>query len=476
MNDERPAPASLEAERMLLGQMMRDPDDVLVVVRDLALKPAHFYSPANAALFGLMLRMADAGEAIDPTVTVPDRVMQGGHSERYGGLEYVVELPDRVPATANAQVYAQLILDKAARRSLLETLDKAREAAYALDTAAEAIEQVAGAIGEIRRPGRQRGVWLATATSQVLDENDKIAKSPESQYLRSPWPEVNSVLRVSGGDLVIVAARPGMGKSAFVLNWLLGNAVKGDVVGLFSLEMSRRQIVNRTLAMRSGITLSKIRTPKMYTDTDWDTLGKVEAELFGDRDRGETGVRMLLDDTPGLTIDEIAAEARRWVYLRGAQALAVDYLQLMRGERGVPREQQISGISRGLKLLAKELDVPIFALAQLNRDVEDRNPPRPIVSDLRESGSQEQDADAIVLLYRPWEYPKHRTPDNRRLTEVIVAKQRQGPTGTARLRWRGEYQVFEPWPPSERKRPPTPQKDPAADQMALPSQPNEGGQ
>lgn len=468
MIDQRPHPSNTDAEALLLGQLMSDPDAVIPAVRDCELRPEHFYRTEHGALFSLLMRMVDAGEHIDPVVTVPDRVMQGGQAERYGGLAYVVELPDRVPSTANAATYAQLILDKAARRQLLEALDAAREAVYASETAEEAIEGAATTIGEIQRPGRRRGVWLADATTEVLNENDEIAKSPRSQFIRSPWPEVDNILKVSPGDLIVIGGRPGMAKSAFILNWLLKVALD-DVAGFFSLEMSKRQIVNRVLAMRSGITLTKIRTPKMYGEDDWTKLAAVEESLIGNRDKGEIGARLIIDETAGLTLQQVEAEARRWVHLYGCRAIGVDYLQLMRSEYRMPPEQRISEISGGLKKLAKDLHVPVFALSQLNREVENRNPPRPQVSDLRESGAIEQDADAIVFPYRPAYYPKQRTPHNRRKAEIIIAKQRQGPTGMVPLRWRGEYQVFESWPREERRRPPAKKPEPTGTQMPLES-------
>lgn len=440
----RTSPHSVEAERSVLGSLMVDPD-ALVDVREAGLRAVDFYRAEHGALFALLLAMADAGEPIDPTVSVPDRLMRSGKPERFGGLAYVVELPDGLPATVNVRGHAALVQDLAARRQVLAALERWGELASMAESADALVEALTTDLGAFRRPGLARGVWVAESVTRHLDESQRIADGGR-RFIPTRFTELDRLLKIEPGDLMVLAARPGQGKSAFALNVLLRCALDGDTVGLFSMEMSERQLIDRLLCTRSGIGLDRVRIPGIWTPEEWDVLTACEEEI--------RGLNIIVDYTPALTLETLAREARRWVHLHGCTLIVVDYLQLMRGiDRRTPREQQVSEISAGLKALAKDLGVPVIALAQLNRGVETRADPMPKPSDLRESGAIEQDADVIVFIHRPVKYDRSKP---RRLAQIVVAKQRQGATGIVDLEWWGRVQLFKDWPPPKPPERPSP--------------------
>jgi len=438
--DAPEAPANRLAERSILGGVMRAPE-WLPEFSD-SLKPEDFHWPEHGELWRWMLAEHQAGRAIDP-ITMLDR-MPGAMLSRVGGFEYVLELPDRVPSTANLGHYVEVVLELSCRRRVLESCERWSTLACQPDPEGALLETVLADISKIRVPGAVRGEWVGDTLGPYIEENDRRAESEAPPFERLGWRDVDALLKLGPGDLCFVGARPGMGKSAWVLNALLWRAGKlSEVGGMFSLEMSRRQLMDRLVATRSGVELERVKLPNLRTQEQWDAITAAEVEI---RD-----LPILIDYRSSLTIEEIRAEARRWVALHGCSVVVVDYLQLIRAtDSRVSREQQIAHMSRELKNLARDLGVVVIALAQVNRACEQRNDKRPMVSDLRESGSLEQDADAICFLYRDAYYTRNAA--TRYDAELLVPKQRNGPRGVVHLRFYGRTQVFVDGPSLEERR------------------------
>ncbi len=433
----RPSPSAVEAERALLGGLILQPQQLPTAAE--LLSPDDFYRYEHGALFRLLTEMHGRGESVD-MVTVPERISRDGQQDKFGGVAYVVELPDQVSATANLQHYAQVIHEKAVLRQVIATAGKVSEEAHAHpDDVSGMVDRAANELLGLGKGRVGRGGWQQI--SEILDgEILRIQKLGESQAGTSGhttgFVDLDEKLAgLHGTDLLILAARPAMGKTALALNIAQNVALLArKAVGVFSFEMSRGQLVTRLLCCHAMVDAGKVRTGNLDTD-DWERLGEADEYL--------RGARIYLDDTPNLTIGDVRSRARRLKMENPDLGLVViDYLQLMRGEDPkASREQQISAISRGLKIMAKELDVPVMALSQLNRGVESRQEKRPMVSDLRESGAIEQDADIGMFLYRDEIYNPD-TPD-KGVAEVIIAKQRNGPTGTVRLAFQGQFTRFD---------------------------------
>lgn len=434
--DPRPYPSAVEAERALLGGLIQQPDllpEVAEIVR-----PDDFYRPEHDALYALLLQMQARGEAID-SITVPERITREGLQDRFGGIAYVIELPDLVPATANLPHYASVIKEKALLRGLIDASRKLSDRAYAQpEDVEELLAEAARQMTTLGEAGDRRS-WAPV--SLIVDE--ELARIEQlSATDGTTTGHSTGFLDLDGKlaglhptDLLILAARPAMGKTALALNIAQNVALmESKPVGIFSLEMSRGQLVTRMLCCHGLVDAGKVRTGTLDTE-DW--------ERFIDASETLRKASIHIDDSPGLSIGELQARARRLKAEHGELGLiVVDYLQLMRGDDPrASREQQISAISRGLKGLAKDLECPVIALSQLNRGVESRQDKRPLVSDLRESGAIEQDADVILFIYRDEYY----NPDSldKGLAEVIIAKQRNGPTGTVRLVFQGQYARFD---------------------------------
>jgi len=433
---ERPYPQALEAERALLGGLLQRPEELVTV--GTVVKAEDFYRPEHGHLLELLHLMAGRGESID-LITVSERITREAQEARYGGVAYVVELPDHAPSTANLGHYAVVIKDKSMLRQLIRMSRALSTQAYGQpQDVNHLVTQAAQDFNSLGNTSSVRG-WEQVST--VVDREVKRIDDLESKGGATAGRTTGFVdldERLSGlnpSDLVILAARPAMGKTALALNIAQNTALlEGVTVGLFSLEMPRGQLVTRMLCCYGLVDGGRVRNGKLDTD-DW--------ERFGDAAEVLSKTPVFIDDTSGLSIGDVAARSRQLKSKNPDLALIViDYLQLMRGEDPrSPREQQISSISRGLKALAKELDCCVVALSQLNRGVESRQEKRPMVSDLRESGAIEQDADVILFIYRDELY----NPDSldKGFAEVIVAKQRNGPTGTVKLAFRGEFARFD---------------------------------
>lgn len=436
METNRGFPNAVEAERALLGGLITDPTrlpDVQEVVQ-----ADDFYRREHGALFALLEAMQREGKHID-LVTVPERIARGGSADQFGGVAYVVELPDAAPSTANLPHYAELIKEKALLRGLIEKATELAGKAY--EEPPDVGELLDEAARDVMSLGEGRGRKGWHRISLVLDEEMLRIQSLEEKEGSTTghttgFADLDDKLAgLHSTDLIILAARPAMGKTAFALNVAQNVALlEGKTVGIFSLEMGRGQLVTRMLCCQGLVDAGKVRTGNLDTE-DWERFLEASDYLR------KSSVH--IDDTPGLSIGELRTRARRLKAEHDDLALIViDYLQLMKGEDPKSsREQQISSISRGLKGLAKDLECPVIALSQLNRGVESRQEKRPMVSDLRESGAIEQDADVIMFIYRDEYY--HPESLDKGLAEVIIAKQRNGPTGTVKLVFQGQFTRFD---------------------------------
>jgi replicative DNA helicase len=429
----RPLPYSLEAEQAVLGAMLLDREAIYAAVE--ALRPEDFYHEAHRILFQVIVNMGDRGEAVD-LVTVTEELRRLGYLEKAGGVSYVASLGQAVPSTANAAYYAKIVREKALLRGLIEASQKIIERCYEdhhdpselLDEA----ERMIFSLGQ--REIREGLTSIRELVAATLERLEKLSQNKGEVTGLPTFKDLDKLLAgLQPSDLIICAARPGMGKSSFCLNIAQTAAMRYHLpVAIFSLEMSKFQVTERLIGSTAMIDQYRLRTGYL-TEDDWARLTQVLGRL--------AEAPIYIDDTPSPTVLEVRAKARRLQAERGLGLVVVDYLQLMRGHgRFDNRQQEIAQISRGLKALARELNVPVLVLSQLNRGVEQRQDKRPVMADLLESGAIEADADVILFLYRPEYYDPH--TDRRGIAEVIVAKHRNGPVGTVELAFLPEYTKF----------------------------------
>ena len=428
-------PNDVEAEQAIIGSMLTDRDAVISAIE--ILKPDDFYREDNKTIYESILNLYNRSEPID-IITVRAELESMGKLDNVGGLEYLAELPEKVPTTANAMKYIKIVEEKSALRKLIKTANEIIELGYnpteELDDIMEGAEKK---IFNIMQDKEQKGysplkdvlVESFTKLEELYNRKQHITGVP------SGFTDLDyRTAGFHGSELILIAARPAMGKTAFALNIATNAALKANVpVAVFSLEMSKEQLVNRILCSESMVDSNKVRTGKLEED-DWTKL----AGTIGPLSEAE----MYIDDTPGINIMEIRAKCRKLKIEKNIGLVVIDYLQLIQGtgKRGGSREQEISEISRSLKILAKELDVPVIALSQLSRAAEQRPDHRPMLSDLRESGAIEQDADIVMFLYRDDYY--NQDSEKKGIAEVIIAKHRGGSTGTVELLWLGNYTKF----------------------------------
>ena len=428
-------PHDLEAEQAIIGSMLTDRDAVISSIE--VLKEEDFYREDNRAIYAAILNLYNRSEPID-IITVKAELESMGKFEQVGGLEYLAELPEKVPTTANAEKYIKIVEEKSILRRLIKTANEIIELGYSPTEDVEDIME--GAEKKIFDIMQQKNQKSYTPIKDVLVESftkleELYNRKQHITGVPSGFTELDyRTAGFHGSELILIAARPAMGKTAFALNIATNAAVKANVpVAVFSLEMSKEQLVNRILCSESMVDSNKVRTGKLEED-DWTKLAGAigplsEAEIF-------------IDDTPGINITEIRAKCRKLKLEKNIGMVVIDYLQLIQGsnKRGGSREQEISEISRSLKILAKELDVPVIALSQLSRAAEQRPDHRPMLSDLRESGAIEQDADIVMFLYRDDYY--NQDSEKKDIAEIIIAKHRGGSTGTVELLWLGSYTKF----------------------------------
>lgn len=428
-------PHDLEAEQAVIGSMLTDKDSVISAIE--VLKEEDFYREDNKVIYSAIMNLYNRGEPVD-IITLKDELVSLGKFEAIGGLEYLAELPEKVPTTANVEKYIKIVEEKSMLRTLIRTANELIVLGYDQTQDVENImDSAEKKIFNVMQRKNQKGyssmkdilVESFTQLEELYNRKQHITGVPTG------FADLDyKTAGLHNSDLILVAARPAMGKSAFALNIASYAAVKGNVpVAIFSLEMSKEQMGNRILCSEAMVDSNKVRTGKIE-DEDWAKLAMASGKL--------SESQIFIDDTPGISVMEIRAKCRKMKLEKNIGLVVIDYLQLVQGsnKRGGSREQEISEISRSLKILAKEINVPVIALSQLSRAPEQRPDHRPMLSDLRESGAIEQDADIVMFLYRDDYY--NEDSEKKNIAEVIIAKHRAGSTGTVELLWLGNYTKF----------------------------------
>ena len=432
---KRVLPHSIEAEQSVIGSMLMDRDAIIaaseIVVAD------DFYQRQYGIMFDTMVELFNEGQPVD-LVTLQDRLKEKDVPPEVCSLDFVRDILATVPTSANVRSYATIVHEKAVLRRLIKINEEIANNCYSGKDSLEVIladtEKQIFNLLESRASGDF--VPIRQVALNVLDKIEQATRS-KSTVTGLPTGFIDLDYRMSGlqpSDLILIAARPSMGKTAFVLNITDYIAVRRQKTCLiFSLEMSKEQLVNRMLSMESNVDSQKLRTGTL-TDADWDAVVEGIGTIGSSK--------LVIDDTPGISIMELRSKCRKVKLEHGLDLVMIDYLQLMSGsgKNGDNRQQEISEISRSLKAIARELSVPVIALSQLSRACETRTDHRPMLSDLRESGAIEQDADVVMFLYRDDYYNKD--TDNPNTAEVIIAKQRNGPIGTVYLGWKPELTRF----------------------------------
>ena len=412
-------PHSLEAEQSVIGSMFIDAEAIAAATEQIS--GEDFYNRQYGVVFDTIVELNNEGKPID-FVTLQDRLRSKEDvPPEVSGLDFLTNLIAAVPTSANIKYYAGIVAEKATLRRLIRTNEEIANTCYSgkesLDTILESTESKINEV--VQKKNVKEFVPIRTVVMNAMDKIDLDYRTAGMQP----------------SDLVLIAARPSMGKTAFVLNIAQHVAFKQNLpVAIFSLEMSKEQLINRMFSLESSVDAQKLRTGQL-NDQEWERLIE-SAGVIGKS-------KLMIDDTPGISIAELRSKCRRMKQENGLSMIIIDYLQLMSGSGGRSsdsRQQEISDISRSLKAVARELSVPVLALSQLSRAVEQRPDHRPMLSDLRESGAIEQDADVVMFIYRD-DYYNHDSPD-KGISEIIIAKQRNGPIGTVQLAWLPEYTKF----------------------------------
>jgi replicative DNA helicase len=439
---DRQAPWSPEAEISVLGGMLIDADAVAKAVE--LVDAGMFYREANRRLYRAMRRLFERGEAIDP-VTLTEELRGSGELDSVGGPAYLAELMEAVPTAANIEYHGKIVRDKALLRSLIEASTETIRDVYDVggDAVEDTIDRAEQRIFQVSQAGQRRGfVWIKEVLWPAFEHIEQLQQAKGGTTgVPSGFPDLDNLTAgFQRSDLIVVAGRPSMGKTSLVLNFIQHTAIEsGTPVAFFSLEMSKEAIVQRLLCAEGQVNSSNLRKGRL-SDQEYTQLATAAGHL--------NTAPIWIDDTPAITALEVRAKARRLSAEVDLGLIVVDYLQLMRGPRAENRVQEISAITGALKAVAKELAVPVIALSQLSRAPEQRTGHRPQLSDLRESGAIEQDADLVLFLFRPEVYAHDdpATADAESLegkAELIVGKQRNGPTGMVNLFFRKEFTRFE---------------------------------
>ena len=432
---ERVPPQNIEAEQSVLGAMLIK-KEAITQAQEL-LRPDDFYREAHRIVFETMLELAGDNEAVD-LVTLTEALRKKEMLEKVGGISFITALANYVPTAANIVYHAQIVKEKSELRHLIDAATEIASAAYeATDDVKDIMDDAEKKILAVAAD--QTGGAFEPIRNIVIDTVGRVETLYENQGgLTGISTGFRDLDRDTSGlqksDLILVAARPSMGKTAFTLNIATYAAMHGHTVAFFSLEMSKEQLVQRMLCSEGGIDSQRLRTGQLE-DADWD-------RLINTADR-VSKASIYIDDTAGINVMDLRSKARRLKAEHGLDLIVIDYLQLMQGRARSSsdnRQQEISEISRSLKALARELDVPVVALSPLSRSVESRTVKKPMLSDLRESGSLEQDADIVMFLYREDYYDQE--TERKNITEVIIAKHRNGPIGTIELFFQKEFTKF----------------------------------
>ncbi|MBC2582207.1 replicative DNA helicase [Clostridium sp. DJ247] len=430
----RSMPHSIEAEQSVLGSMLIDKTSIAEAME--VLKTEDFYKDAHKVIFEAILDLFQKDIAVD-IITLTESLKAKDKLEASGGITYISELSGSIISTANIQSYIKIVKDKSTLRKLIRASTKIIEESYnSQDDVPRAIDL---AEKEIFNIADNRTASDFEPMSTVLErgflEIERLFNNKgETTGVPSGFRELDD--KTSGfqkGDMVLIAARPSMGKTTFALNLAEFAALRsGKSVAIFSLEMSKEQLAYKLLCSEAHVDMLKLRTGNLE-DKDWENIAKASGPL--------AAAKIYIDDTAGISVMEMRSKCRRLKIEHGIDLIVIDYLQLMSGSKGSEsRQQEVSEISRSIKALAKEMQCPVIALSQLSRAPEQRADHRPMLSDLRESGSIEQDADLVMFLYRDEYYNKE--TEDKNIGECIIAKQRNGPTGTVKLAWLGQFSKF----------------------------------
>lgn len=431
---KRQMPSSLEAEQSVIGSMIVD-RDVIVECSEMLLKE-DFYHQQYGSLFEAIVELYNAGEPVDE-ITLQNKLKEKGVPPEFASLEFIQDLVLAVPTTVNAKSYAKIVKDKAVLRNIIKVNQNIENMCF------EGTEEVDDILNQtekdifslVQNRGETDYVPIKQVVMNAIAKIDAASKQ-KGAVTGIPTGFIDLDRQTAGlqpSDLILIAARPSMGKTAFVLNLAQYITIHEHLcAAIFSLEMSKEQLVNRLFALESRVDAQKLRTGDLQ-EADWENLIEGAGKI------GES--KLIIDDTPGISISQLRSKCRKYKMEFGLSIIIIDYLQLMTGSgKSESRQQEISDISRSLKALARELNVPVVALSQLSRAVEQRPDHRPMLSDLRESGAIEQDADVVMFIYRD-DYYNHDT-ELKGVSEIIVAKQRNGPIGTIELTWLPEYTRF----------------------------------
>lgn len=433
---KRVLPHSIEAEQSVVGAMLMDREAIVAASEIIC--GEDFYQVTYGVIFDTIIELFNEGKPVD-LVTLQERLKEKDVPPEVSSLEFVRDLITAVPTSANIKYYAEIVAEKATFRKLIKLNEEIANTCYLAKEPLEAVlEQTEKQVFELVQK-RNTGDFVPIQ-QVVLNTLERIEKASKNKGTVTGIPTgfIDLDYKLSGlqpSDLILLAARPSMGKTAFVLNLAQYMAFKvNKTVAIFSLEMSKEQLVNRLFALESQVDSQALRTGNLK-DSDWEKLIESAGTI------GKSN--LIIDDTPGISISELRSKCRKYKLEHNLSVIIIDYLQLMSGRvggRSESRQQEISEISRSLKSVARELNVPVIALSQLSRAVEQRPDHRPMLSDLRESGAIEQDADVVMFLYRDEYYNKDTEHPNE--AEVIIAKQRNGPIGTVNLAWLPNYTKF----------------------------------
>ena len=429
-------PQNSDAEASLLGAILID-SDAIVKIADI-ITAVDFYDVKHQRIYEAISKLYEKRSPID-VLTLSDQLKNGGYLEMIGGAAYLTELTNFVPTAAHVEQYADIVAQKAVRRRLITASNEISGLSYDESSSLrELIEEAETKLFEVSQQHvKQSVVSIETILAESFERLDDLHKDKKKiRGIPTGYKDMDNLLAgLQRSDLFVLAARPSMGKTALALNLAHNVAVQSkEPVLLFSLEMSKEQLVDRLLSMESGVDAWALRTGNL-TDSDFEKIGQAMGTL--------SEAPIFIDDTPGITVSDMRTKARREAHQHPLGLIIVDYLQLMSGGRhggDSNRVQEISEISRGLKGVARELNVPLLALSQLSRSVENRSPQIPQLSDLRESGSIEQDADIVAFIYRE-EYYNPET-DRKKITDIFIKKHRNGPTGGVELYFDNEKQRF----------------------------------
>lgn len=429
----RSLPHNIDAEQNVIGSMLLNKTSIAQAVE--VLKAEDFYRDSHKILFNIVLELYKKDTPVD-MVTITEALSSTQKLESAGGITYISEICDSVVSTVNFSSYIKIVAEKSMLRKLIKASSEIIEDSYSKQdnvlSVLDAAEQRVFNIAEKR--GNADFEPMSTVLEKGFMEIERLfSNKGEITGISSGFPDLDG--KTSGfqkGDMVLVAARPSMGKTTFALNLAQNAALRGGKsIAIFSLEMSKEQLAYKLLCAEANVDMLKLRTGDL-DDRDWENIARASGPL--------AAAKIYIDDSAGVSIMEMRSKCRRLKIEHGIDMILIDYLQLMSGSNSESRQQEVSEISRSIKALAKEMQCPVIALSQLSRAPEQRADHRPMLSDLRESGSIEQDADVVMFLYRDEYYNKE--TEDKNVAECIISKQRNGPTGTVKLAWIGQYSKF----------------------------------